>query len=321
MTDQRAVREGGASTPGVLVLLAGIVTTIVTLALVYLLNATGFYAMGFLFWYIVPIGAIIVGALCGSGYCAAQRFLNVRVSWGVIVAIAGISLLAYFTAHYLTYLSVCSQLPPEQAAGVSFVDYLRFVCENVTVKTDGHDQATEMGKLGYAVVALELVGFCLGATIPSLMLRGKPYCSDCNKYLRKHASYVLISRNLEEAGKLKRKERKAAFEKLLLEESENAGKVAESLRGRGRDELVAALEKARVPEAKKALVTVKLDLSTCPDCDRYHAAVTMISKPPGGEASADAIASLDGPEADAGAGEEAGAEAGTGSGEADGFRS
>jgi hypothetical protein len=293
---QTAVREQGATTPGVLVLLAGIATTIVTLVLVHFVNMTGFYPMGFLLWYVVPIGAILVGALCGSGYCAAQRFFNVRVSWGVIALIGGVSLLAYFTAHYLTYLSICAQLSPEEAEGVSFIDYLRFLCESVTIEGEGSEEPTAVGKLGYAVIALELIGFCLGATIPSLMLRGKPYCSRCGKYLRKHASYLLISRGPDEARKLKRKERKELFDRLMEEEVVNARKIAESIGGRSRDDVIASLEKARVPEQKKAMVTVKLVLSACPDCDRYHADLTMFTKPPGGEASTTSVGSVDGPE-------------------------
>ncbi len=298
MRDETAVREHRAAAPGLIVLLGGIVTTIITMVVVYLVNLTGFHPMGFLLWYVVPLGAIIVGALCGSGYCAAQRFLNVRVSWGVIAWITGISLLAYFTAHYLTYLSICAQLPPEEAAGVSFLDYLRFICENVTItSTEGDSQPTEMGKLGYGVMALELLGFSLGTTIPSLMLRGKPYCADCQKYLRKHATYLLVSRAVDDIKKMKRKERKAAFEQMLEEEGEEARKIAESISGQKREDAIAALERARVPEAKKALVSVKLHLSVCPDCDRYHADVNLFSKPPGGEASTNVVAAIDGPEA------------------------
>ena len=294
------------------VMLAGIATTIATLVGIYFLNLTGFHLMGFLLWYVVPVGAIAVGALSGSGYCLAQWKLNLRVSWGTIAQIALVSLAAYFTAHYITYRGIRDGLPPDVAAQVSFVDYLRMICENVSVKsTESGSKAVELGKFGYAVIFLEMAGFCLGATIPSLILRGKPYCGKCRRYLRKHASYVISSTPLEGFKKLKRTEKKQMVEETNAKAVALGLQLAEGLSGASRAEVLAVLEKARVEGHKKALATVRVELACCPDCDAYHAAINLAGQNADGQALAAEIVKIDG-SASAGQTVEAPAPAGSG---------
>ena len=97
---------GGATRVPFFVIQTGIITTALVLLGVYLLAAhADFYLMGFYLWFIIPVGALIVGALAGSGYGLASLFTGVKIGKYLLVAVLVLQIGAYFGSQYIEFRS------------------------------------------------------------------------------------------------------------------------------------------------------------------------------------------------------------------------
>ena len=173
---------------------AGLLTSIVTLVVVYLLGKNSFNVMGFYLWFIVPIGAGFAGAVAGSGYGIAARLLGVRVVTLALVAIGVAQLLFYFGAKYAEYMFVFDSLRanaefmaatavnPEAAAilDMSFFSYFDFNTRSFAFD----EESSGFGAFGYAFRALEIAGFVGGGIIPIVTQKGAAYCDACEQYMK-----------------------------------------------------------------------------------------------------------------------------------------
>ena len=94
--------------PGLLVLTAGILTGMLTLAALYFLNIVfeEFHAMGFYINGVIPFGAILVGMLAGSGYGIASWLSGAKISGGLLVMVIALQIAVYFFAQYVEYLAM-----------------------------------------------------------------------------------------------------------------------------------------------------------------------------------------------------------------------
>jgi hypothetical protein len=235
--------------PGLSILMAGVLSSAACLGLVYLLNKTGFELMQFYLWYIVPAGAIVVGLASGSGYAIGSKLANVRVSKAFLLTILVLALATYVGAQYLTYL----QVPKENDLStndVSFVKYFQIISENMTYKElEAGAKGTDLGKLGYGLQALALLGFTFGAIIPVLILRQFSYCPTCQMYMRHAGSfYAGSTTQVAELKRRKRKERGAIIAEAIGEVSQLKDKVMEYLAAAPLDETIAALN--QMPRTK-----------------------------------------------------------------------
>src|SRR5579872_749820 len=90
-----------------LVTLAGIITSALTAVLVLLLtNWTGYEIFSFMFWFIIPVGAICAGFAAASGYFFGCYFLNHRPSKGVFVNMLIVTAGAQLLVYYLQYATM-----------------------------------------------------------------------------------------------------------------------------------------------------------------------------------------------------------------------
>lgn len=262
-----------------MVLISGSITSGIALMLVYLLNQVEFNPMGFYFLYLVPVGALLVGLLAGSGYAVGSRLTNVRVRGRMLQIIFLAGVVTFFAAHYITYREALAEagVSAEQAR---FVDYLQWICENMVYDQyliDQHNEAWELGPLGYGFKALECVGFAFGGLIPLLVLKAVPYCDVCQFYRRKVACGVLNSEEQRDLLKRKKaKEREVIIGEVLASMSERTGKLLDSMRngplGRNLDLMQGLPQKAD----KQSIARVRVDLMKCPGCDR-HSVIAMLA--------------------------------------------
>ena len=101
--------------------------------------------MGFYVKLIIPLGAIGVGALAGSGYGIASAWTGAKIGRGLLLTVCLLLVAAYFVAKYIEFRDLVTQYP--QIAGWSFFDYYHFGTTNMTFTSTraGAQEAFEFG--------------------------------------------------------------------------------------------------------------------------------------------------------------------------------
>ena len=170
-----------ARTVSVPVLVGGLVTTALTFALVFWLGERfGFNAMGQYWYYIIPIGALVVGVLAGSGYGIASWRTGFRIGKSTLWAVVAMQLVAYVVAKYIEYLIIASH----GGAMPTFLPYLDEATRNIRFEDEDGSVGSPLGMLGYGILLLETAAFVGGAVMVPAALRSKAYCDSCGTYMR-----------------------------------------------------------------------------------------------------------------------------------------
>jgi hypothetical protein len=139
---------------------------------------------------IIPVGAILCGIVAAIGYWVGARTFNHRPTRWLMVNILFVSLSTFFWIHYLDYSAMkVNGVPVEHL--MPFEKYLTLVTEHMHYK-DSHStgEGVELGKWGWGVAALQVIGFSLGGLVVYSMLKSVPYCSRCAKYLSEKKTRV-----------------------------------------------------------------------------------------------------------------------------------
>lgn len=186
-----------ADKPYFAVLMSGLLTTALTLAGVYWLgkNTTDFHIMGWYANYVIPAGAIIVGAAAASGYAVASWLTGTRISKSLLYAVLFLQAGAYVTAEYVEYRDVMDGLRREGLiAGPepSFPEYYDFKARSFTWKPKaGNKRGEPLGGWGYVFVLLGAAGFVVSGLIAPAALYSVPYCDRCQRYMKRTPLGVL----------------------------------------------------------------------------------------------------------------------------------
>jgi len=176
-----ALRPSKSNLP---VILSGLLTTGLALVGVYFLNARAedFNIMGWYANYIIPIGALMVGAAAASGYGVASWVSGIKITKSLLWIVIGLQLVAYLTAQYIEFAGL--QLQYQDGTSVGFFTYFDFVARSFAWKQDNGKMGDPMGMWGYLFRGLEVIGFCGGGLIVPVLLRKAPYCECCQIYMR-----------------------------------------------------------------------------------------------------------------------------------------
>ncbi|MEZ5301372.1 MAG: hypothetical protein R3F11_12070 [Verrucomicrobiales bacterium] len=164
---------------------AGLVTTALTLGGIYWINSVSddFNIMGWYWLFVIPVGALLVGAAASSGYGLAIWLLGVRVSRGLLVTIILLQIAAYFVAQHIEFESL-DLVYEETGEAVTFWEYFDFSTRAFAFQSKSGEAGEPLGGLGYALRLLEIGGFALGSVFAPLFLFSKPYCLGCRSYMR-----------------------------------------------------------------------------------------------------------------------------------------
>lgn len=163
----------------------GIVSSLLTALAVGLIDHfLNFDVTAWFVWFLVPVGATIVGIAAGLGYYfGAVRFGTRLTGLGIaqMMLISGLTLVLIYYEDYM--------LLKDAFSGWHLYKYLTFENYLNEAFTQMHFQfaSTEIGKagqLGYFVFVIQLAGVLAGTIIPYSFLRSEPFCSMCNKFLR-----------------------------------------------------------------------------------------------------------------------------------------
>jgi hypothetical protein len=166
------------------VIQTGLITTAIALALVYWLShATEFNPMGFYVKYIIPLGAIAVGAVAGIGYGLASSWTGAKIGRGLLVTVCALLVAAYFVAQYIEFREL-DLVYEDTGRPVWFIDYFHATTVGMTFTSTSSDaeEGEPLGVWGYAFRLLEIGGFVLGGLIAPLVMKSKPYCDACQRY-------------------------------------------------------------------------------------------------------------------------------------------
>jgi hypothetical protein len=168
----------------VIVVAAGLLTTALAFAVVWLAgrsgeNLLGEYgmALGFI---PVPGGAFALGLLASLGYGAGSYFTQRKVTGRLLIAVMALLAGGYFAAQWIEYRQVTAGLG---AGAIGFWSWFDRVTRSFAWKEQfGDGLGQPLGDLGYALRALEIAGFVGGGLIVPAALRKRPYCDRCLCY-------------------------------------------------------------------------------------------------------------------------------------------
>ncbi|HEV8058745.1 MAG TPA: hypothetical protein VGP68_02675 [Gemmataceae bacterium] len=264
--------------PYVSVLLCGVITSALTLGGVYWLSRTAddFHILGWYVNYVIPAGAMIVGAAASSGYALASWLTGTRISRGLLIAVLFLQTVAYVTAEYVEYSDVMDSLR-QQGVLVgqepSFLEYYDFKARSFAWKPkgNGNQQPEALGGWGYVFVLLGAAGFVLSGLAAPALLYKVPYCEACQRYMKRKVLGVLpASVPVKKIGKKDQPARDAHAK----EQEQAAAKADEAL-----VRLRAAVDEERIDTVKQELLAagaikaneklskrVRVSLAWCKGC-------------------------------------------------------
>lgn len=264
--------------PGIVVYLCGLTTSILALGAVELLNKSAINVMGFYVNGILPAGALLVGISSGLGYAAASRVLQTKLFGAFIATMVVTALLDYSAAQYLTYANLLEQhrVAAEQ---YPFTQYVRDICEKMSFVSSGSDKpGSELGLFGYFFKLLEMAGYVLGATLPSLVVSNMPYCKGCQKYLTKYrTAFFSSSTPWADIKKLAKKQREPALESAIAPLLDRAGQLCQDMVAVSLSDTVALLDDLDAKPIPGTAAHVVLTLQKCPTCDAHVVQATLVN--------------------------------------------
>lgn len=183
----------------------GLVTSIITALLVARLSQSWHVALYTLsFWIVIPVGAIATGFVASSGYYFGSIVLNRRPDLSLLLQVLVIAGLTQWLIYRFSYAHARLDDGTPVSSVLSFNDYLSLTltsAHHVMSKYASVQVDTgALGSAGYGFAALYFIGFLLGGAILWTMLRRKPFCSDCDRFLDVQARRARIFADPKEAA-------------------------------------------------------------------------------------------------------------------------
>jgi hypothetical protein len=152
---------------------AGAATTLVALAGVFALAHHGTNIMGWYGYYVIPAGALLVGAIAASGYGIAGWYTGLKMTRRLMWSVIGQLVVSYFIAQYEEYRHAVP------GGEIGFWTYFDLSTRAFSFADHRGEPGTPFGVWGYAMRALEIGGYALCGWLVPAALGAKPYCDPC----------------------------------------------------------------------------------------------------------------------------------------------
>lgn len=172
--------------PAPQVLVAGLVTTVLALAGVWALsvyadeNVMGWYAN-----FVIPVGAVLVGAVASIGFGLGSWLTGARISGRLLAAVALSLVAGYWAAKWVEFrVAFPNGATFDDGTPAGFLDWYDLVTRSFAWKDRGGKVGAPLGAWGYLLRAGEILGFAAGGLITPFALRRVPYCTSCAMYMR-----------------------------------------------------------------------------------------------------------------------------------------
>lgn len=249
----------------VLVLGLGVVTTVATCAMVEFFRSGGADPMGFYLNRVIPLGALLVGIVAGSGYGLGALWSQVRLRRLALALIVALQL----TAWAATYVFAWWRAAPVYADGGSPVDLVSWfdaITQGMQWRSERGGTSDVLGAWGYLVRFGELVGFGAGGLLVPGAMAARPYCEECQRYLEAQG-ICSIPASGEARSFVRQKTQDAVDAPVVAQLQERITNVLTALERGDAAEVVAALAAARPPPpAPKAYRVVEVRRHRCQGC-------------------------------------------------------
>jgi hypothetical protein len=181
-----------------LVGLCGFVTSLVTAVILWWAErAFGFAFYSLMFWFIVPVGALVSGCAGASGYYAGARIFNHRPRPLLLLNVLLASVGTFFAIHYLAYITLETE-GEAISSYLSFAQYLDIGIRSTSMKSIRWGGSTGgLGSLGYTVAILQILGFAVGGLVVYGCLVSVPYCERCSRYFASKGKQIRYTGDAE----------------------------------------------------------------------------------------------------------------------------
>lgn len=236
-TPQKTSPQDGK--PNLFVLQSGLITSALALAGVWWVNhhseenIMGWYAN-----YVIPMGAMIVGFVAGSGYALASWFTGARINRKLLMVVLLLQTICYVGAEYVEYRDVRNQweknglVLKETNELPTFFQYYDLKAKSFTWKPEHSDQpdSEPIGTLGgYFFLLLGAVGFIGAGAIAPAILMAVPYCQTCQRYMKTRQVGLLPASVMPKKIPAMEVIAKAAYEKEQQDAAANANESVKRL--------------------------------------------------------------------------------------------
>ncbi|MBU3638193.1 hypothetical protein [Polynucleobacter sp. AP-RePozz3-80-G7] len=209
-------------------------------------NWFGINVFSFGLWFILPVGAVIVGMGGASGGFLACKYFNIKPNWLDALALAVIAAFTMYLIYYLGYITLLLEDGSKASDLVDFGTYLDVIVtkSHMRIGRALQNDTGEVGNFGYLLLAIKFVGVLLGGFAIFANLKSLAMCEKCGVYYKKIAS--------KETSHATTNDAQAVYEKM------NSGSI---------DDYKEALQTTAKGDCE---AKIKFTLMRCPKCkDEY----------------------------------------------------
>lgn len=170
--------------------LLGLITTIITIGIcVWVELNSDFVIYSFTFFFIIPVGACLVGLGSASGYYIGAKLFHLPTSktltYGIFFNAASSFYLLYYIPYY--FLEIDGQFVREV---IDFIPYLKIALTEYSISfIRSRTNTGTVGSWGYAITFIQFLGFIFSSLAIVGKLEEEPYCKDCSKYYSEKLDY------------------------------------------------------------------------------------------------------------------------------------
>ncbi len=232
-------------------------------------------------WFVIPVGASIVGFLCGAGAMAASYFVGVRLSIPVLIAAGVFQLLLYGGFRLIEFNAFYATLDPQTAfPDLSLWQFFQVQMEDrVAELLEAFSLHRTLGDAvpGMAIVfrLIQVVGFVYGSLLGLHWLSTRPRCESCARYMR--TKLVMgIPVSISDAVNATEEQDQAVWDgghaQMLA--------IFEAVTNENDDEIKSAIATARefaVENRRRGFVRLVLDHCFCTGCGEGALVATLVN--------------------------------------------
>ncbi len=165
----------------------GATTSIATAIILFFIEVRfGFSLYTWIFFFVIPVGAMLSGFLAAGGYYLGARLFSLRPTPLILLNMVAISVGTFFLIHFLGY-AVLEVEGKQVSDYISFGTYLDILIRHQSVGFYFHAKEVgstgELGSWGYVYALLQIGGFAFGGFCVFGYLFLLPYCDTCSRYL------------------------------------------------------------------------------------------------------------------------------------------
>ncbi|QUH27773.1 hypothetical protein [Vallitalea guaymasensis] len=198
-------------------IILGLLSLIVSIALpVIIMVFTDFQVIHFSLFFIVPVGAIAVGYVCGFGFfkglfLSHKKIKGAHFFIGVLMAIICLVSIKYAT-YYLTCFDEQTQdivytLDGDHISNyeidgygtMTFFNYNKYLIENTPITFSRRSRTlAEVSNptFGWIIAIIDYLGIIAGCLLSGSSIKGKSeYCDTCNKYKKSKKIFKIPKAN------------------------------------------------------------------------------------------------------------------------------